>query len=644
MRRLMPLVFLLSALALTWPLALSLTTHLPQGSEPAATVPYLNLWTVGWNGQRLRAGLAGYWDAPIFHPTRGTLAFSDPQPLTALPAALLWPRAPALTYNLILLLYLTLTGITGFWLARSRGLARPLALAAGLFLQALPFLTHERGVLQLQPLFGPLLVVGLAWRTLEAPSLRRGLALGLAAAVTYLTSEYFALLALVAAGLALPFAVRGWRERRLWGALALAGGVAAAATLPVALPQARALAAQGFVRSEATLARTSARPVDYLRPSPRLRLEGLWPEVEGGSGQRLYPGLAATALAGAGLLAAWRGGRRRWGVYLAALALVGGAMSLGPNLRLGTFAPYLWLHRLPGLTWTRSPFRFALLVQLGLALLAVEAMARLGSRRLRWAVLAAVLVLAEWAPRPEPLAPLPEMNPGWAAALRRAGVRVVVHLPWAEGRAASAFEDTARWMVQSLPAGLRLVNGYSGFFPPMNNQLRDLLEGLAEPWGWEALRALGVEAVVVHEGALSARGAQALADGLAAGEIEALAAAGEASVYRLRGSAFRPVTAYSGPWRLELHAGTAGPVLEAFATGADPHVYVYVPGVTPPGWALELVGESEARRVEVEPRGTTLVYSGAARGLALPLPGLEGVEEIRLLAAGTGEVLGELRP
>jgi hypothetical protein len=70
------------AIVLTWPLALRLTTHLPIGAESSPTVPLFNLWTLRWNAERLAEGYRGYWDAPIFHPTTGAFAFSEPQPLT----------------------------------------------------------------------------------------------------------------------------------------------------------------------------------------------------------------------------------------------------------------------------------------------------------------------------------------------------------------------------------------------------------------------------------------------------------------------------------------------------------------------------------------------------------------------------------
>ena len=59
--------------SLTLPLALNLKRALP--SDHSDTL--LTTWIIGWDADRLRHGLRGLWDAPIFFPYRGTLAFSE---------------------------------------------------------------------------------------------------------------------------------------------------------------------------------------------------------------------------------------------------------------------------------------------------------------------------------------------------------------------------------------------------------------------------------------------------------------------------------------------------------------------------------------------------------------------------------------
>jgi len=78
------LAYAVGALVATWPLPLHLAPRVPTGTEPTATVPLFNLWSLRWNADRLAHLYAGYWQAPIFHPARGTFASSEPEPLSGL--------------------------------------------------------------------------------------------------------------------------------------------------------------------------------------------------------------------------------------------------------------------------------------------------------------------------------------------------------------------------------------------------------------------------------------------------------------------------------------------------------------------------------------------------------------------------------
>lgn len=497
-RRLIPLAFVFAALLVTWPLAPQLATHVPLGSEPAASVPYFNVWTVGWNGMRALDGFRGYWDAPIFYPASGAFAFSDPQPLTGLSGAVLWERSPALAYNLVLLAYLTLNGAVTYAVLRQRGVSTGPAVMGGLLVQWLPFATNERGVLQLQPLFGPIWAIGALWAVLERPSRSRGFSLGAAVGVTALTSEYYALLLVPAFLIALAARLPQFRHSSSWLPLILAAATASAMVMPIALPQAAILQKHGFQRSDLSFARTSAWPADYLRPPSRLRVDALIPEFGLPANQRLYPGAALAGLAVLGGVTAPRS-RRRWALFLAAVGLVGFTLSLGSHLRLGNFAPLTLFHQaVPLLRLTRSPFRFAALFQLAAALLAAEGLARLWVRSRLLAVAVATLAILELAPLPERLAEPPSLGAEWAAVVAQVERPVVIHLPWAPDRSASQFAQTTRWMIEALPYEMRLVNGYSGFFPAQHTQLRELMADFPNVEAMQALRGLGADFIVLH--------------------------------------------------------------------------------------------------------------------------------------------------
>ena len=62
----------LTAIA-TFPLVLHLGRALPGDLGD----PLFTSWVLGWDADRLRHGLSGFWDAPILFPNRQTLAFAE---------------------------------------------------------------------------------------------------------------------------------------------------------------------------------------------------------------------------------------------------------------------------------------------------------------------------------------------------------------------------------------------------------------------------------------------------------------------------------------------------------------------------------------------------------------------------------------
>ncbi|MCA9678889.1 MAG: hypothetical protein KC464_27920, partial [Myxococcales bacterium] len=120
------------AVASTWPLARRAATTLPLGTDTSATVPLVSAWALGWTADRVPHGLAGYWAAPIFHPTDDAFALSEPMPLVGLVMApVTWLGGAALAHNLWLLLALVLDGVALRGLARAVGAGPRAALLAG---------------------------------------------------------------------------------------------------------------------------------------------------------------------------------------------------------------------------------------------------------------------------------------------------------------------------------------------------------------------------------------------------------------------------------------------------------------------------------------------------------------------------------
>jgi hypothetical protein len=123
--------FLASALVLTFPLVLPPSRTLP--SDLGDTL--LTTWIVSWDADRLRHGLRGLWDAPIFFPYRNTLAFSETLlGVAVFVAPVYWITAdPVLTYNAAFLLSFVIAGIGMYLLTRELTGNRAAAFAAGMY-------------------------------------------------------------------------------------------------------------------------------------------------------------------------------------------------------------------------------------------------------------------------------------------------------------------------------------------------------------------------------------------------------------------------------------------------------------------------------------------------------------------------------
>ena len=473
------------ALVVTAPLAWHLD-RLPSGGEPDPTVTRFNLWTLRWTADRLPHGLSGWWDAPIFWPTHGTFAFSEPQPLTGLAFAWLRPLAgDVAAYSLLLIVAVTLNGLAAAALARRLG-GRPMAAAcAGVLAQGLPFIFDQFGVLQLVmvwPVFATLAAV-LGWR--ERPAARQAALVGLGLAACAFTCGYYAaLFGLCFVVAAAVLVERDWRvdpderARRLGGLLI---GVAVAGLLvaPLLLGQLDRLSGRRWL--DTTVLAGSARWSEW---SP--------------SGD-LWPGVVLVGLAVAGVVL---GRRRRTTWFFVVLALAAAVASTGRRLVVLGVQPWdLLADHVGAIARLRSPFRAAALAQVALVALAVPALDRLVAARSRLVRLAApALVVAGLllaGVGPGTLEPVPD-RPAWATWLdQRPDGEPVVWLPFAPGTSTQDFVPTVDAMLAALDTGHPLVNGYSGFFPLDHAERRERLAGFPDPVSLDALASWGVGYAVV---------------------------------------------------------------------------------------------------------------------------------------------------
>lgn len=526
----MPLAYCALSLLLTYPLIFQVTTDLPLGTEPAATVPLFNLWTLLWNADRLTTLYQGYWHAPIFFPTPGAFALSEPQPLTGLFFAPLYHATTnaIFAYNFVFLLHLALNGVGAYCLARTTRVSQFASFLTGVLAQALPFVTNEWGVLQLTAVYPIFFTLTAFMKWSRDPTPINALLLTIWFTSVFWTSVYYGLFLVLFIGLygTLSFThiimdivktkkKPSFQQQKLGFAclknFAVSGllvlGISALLLFPMIAGQLRYTAE--YSRSESTIQSNSAQLIDYLRLGSRVGGTHLpWVAQDGGSGQRLYSGTGVLILGITGaIIGIWRG-NRRWVQY--ALLSIGVAflLSLGFNWTIGEVQPYQWVREyVPGYRQLRSPFRLALFIQiflLSLSAFALDALVkarRLQGSPLQWSIATLIVGIAivEVLAFPARLYPVPPttFEAVWIAWFRSQPPGAAVYVPFVEGSRASNYEATTIAMIQALSHRHPLANGYSGFFPERHDTLKSQMQDFPSSDAITMLQTMGIRYVIV---------------------------------------------------------------------------------------------------------------------------------------------------
>jgi len=506
-----------AAILLTWPLTARLDQGIPLGTESVATVPLTSLWSLWWNGHQVSAGYSGYWDAPIFHPTARAFALSESHAVQGALAGILYPllRSWPATYNLLLLLTLTLNGWTASRLLRFLGTDRSVSIAGSILVIALPFVHQELGVFALVQIWGVILSLLSALRFVRTRSVANGALLGAAVGASYLLCGYYGVMSAILLGLVLPFLLGGrLRELGTWKGVVTGSLVCALLVLPIALPQRGATEAQGLKRSERTVAKHSAKPHDYLEAAWPTVLPAPAGSVDKPSERAFWPGTSRVILAILGLVWMLRRPRRRWGLALVGIGALGGLLSLGPHGALGSFSSYdMFRTLLPGYGQMRALFRFAVVPQLVVTLLSacgIQACLnfRPGERSARinpapWIALGlALFAIADLRPRMGPIQPLPPLtlDLAWVEWIEEETPEsaVLAFLPFPTGRSSADYLGTTQWMYWQMRHGRKMVNGYSSFFPQSFRDLKGEMAGFPSEAALDLLAEHGVGYIVVH--------------------------------------------------------------------------------------------------------------------------------------------------
>jgi hypothetical protein len=458
--------------------------------------PLLNLWALSWVAHQLPRAPAQLFDANIFAPLRWTFAYSETLLAPAVVATpLLWMgTSRILVYNLVLLAGFVFSGVAVALLVRDLTRNSAAAIVAGIIFAYLPFRFDHYPQLQLQQAQWIPLSLWAFHRVMRDGRLRDGVWLGVSVAAQFLSCMYYGVFLaayLVVAGGILMLSHMPVARLRL---RVLAAGVVLALVLlaPVGRAYVGAREAVGERSAGENISRSATWP-NYLAAPAGNHLYGWSARRFGAEERNLFPGMVAVTLAAVALWPPWSPVRAAYAVGL----------GFAVNLTLGFNAPlyrFLYEHvtpfralRIPALAVVLVGFSLAVLAGFGLARL----LAHLKTPRSR-AALALVLgaaALAEGCSTPVHLTAIPTAPPAIYEDLVRdngsSPPATIVDVPMiVGGDQLYMYYSTFHWQ--------RLLNGYSGFFPPTYLRLVGAMRGFPDQVSLTALRDRGARYAVIH--------------------------------------------------------------------------------------------------------------------------------------------------
>jgi hypothetical protein len=422
-----------------------------------------SIWNVAWVARTIVADPLHLFDANIFYPHLGTLAYSEANIGAGLVAApVYWlTRNPYAAHNFAVLVSFWLTAVGTYYLVRYLVADRRAAAIAGLCFAFCPHMfSHLAQVQAVMTLWIPFAMLAFH-RFADRRTIGRGAVLGAAMAAEALWSGYYGVFLLLMIGFSVVVSAsfrRLWLEREFWIGLAAGAGVAGVMVMPFYIPFAK-VHALGFARTLEEAGHYSANWSSYLA-SPAaahtwlLKYLPQWTEVN-------FPGIVATIFGVAGLLGARDRREREAVVIYGGLALLAVWASLGPGAGL-----YAVLYRIvPAFSWLRVPSRFGLIATFGLAVLAGFAVRNLLRMQSRPALVFGILALFTVGELHVPL-DIPQAIP--VAPVYRALATLppgpVIEMPFYYPEV--GLYQHAKYMLASTAHWMPLVNGYSDFIPP----------------------------------------------------------------------------------------------------------------------------------------------------------------------------------
>jgi hypothetical protein len=459
-----------------------------------------SIWNVAWVARTLVVDPLHIYNANIFYPHRGTLAYSENNlgaGLLAVPPY--WAtRNPYLAHNFAMLAGFALAAAGMYYLVRYLTGDRRAAAVSAICFAFCPFvLVHTAHIQLLMTAWLPFSMLAFH-RLIDRPTLGRGAALGLAMATQAVFCGYYGVFVVLMIGFAVivaAFTREYWRNLRYWMALVVGAAVSLAIVVPLFAPYVALQRSGHLNRPLEEAVRWSANWPAYLASGAYAHgwmlgmLEG-WNERWN---EAIFPGFVATV---GGLAGAWfavQERRRELAILYGGLVLLAAWASFGPAAGL-----YTVLYRaLPVFSLLHAPARFGLLVAFGLSVLTGVALTTLLARVPHANIVAAgvCLVAAGELAVGIDFRPVPTVSPAYQylATLPRGAV---IEMPFFEQR--MFYPRHTVYMLASTAHWMKLVNGYSDSYPDDFVTKAVTLAPFPFPGAFRVLQQDGVRYAMFH--------------------------------------------------------------------------------------------------------------------------------------------------
>jgi hypothetical protein len=488
------------AVVLTWPIAARIGSAGRVDTSDGA----FSIWNVAWVAHAFTTDPANLYNANIFAPHQGALAYSEANIVAGVLAIPVWVAThnPYAAMNSVILLSFVLSALAMYALVKHLTGSRAAAARSGIGYAFCAYAFAHIPHIQLLMTFGPPLALLRLHLFVDAPGWRRAIWLGLAVAVQGLACGYYGLYGGIAVVLGVVWlgAWSGrWRSPSYWGFTLVACAVAIAVVLPFFVPYLNILE-DGFVRTMDDARLYRANWGAYLASALILHrwmlpLIGTWREV-------LFPGYLAILLSIVAIAHAI--GRQTRSTFPAGAHVLVFYLLLGGLALWASFGPDAGLYALlyktvPMMSMLRAPARFGFFVTVSLQVaagLGLASLARRWTGRRRDVLLASALIYTIVRSIVGlSLSPVPAV----AVAYKRLATMpkgAVVEFPYF-----SAAADRPRhteYMLMSVFHWQPLINGYSDHIPPDAFQDMQNLALFPASDAWDVLRRRQARYVLVH--------------------------------------------------------------------------------------------------------------------------------------------------